>query len=120
MTKRRCVTMFAILGAAIPAFFFVGTSVYATHYQDYDVRLEANIEALMLMLWPSSIITMANDGAEFGIVSCLVAAAAVLINVIIYSIVGASLWLGSHKHKAFFLFPIALVFLISKIFRVVQ
>lgn len=73
----------------------IGTSLYTTYRHDYDLNISASLEDLMLVLWPSSILTMANDGAKPGALSYLIVAVSIAINALLYSGIGACLWLGS-------------------------
>ena len=118
MTKRKVTAIFALLGTVIPVMFLIGTSLYTSHRNDYDVNVSGRIEDLMLALWPSSILTMANDDAKPGVLPYVVVAISIAINALLYSCIGLCLWLGRHKHKAFFLVPVVLLLISFKLFYV--
>ena len=111
---------FAIAGLLVPAALVAASSNALFYSENDNVRLIYHTaQELLPILCPSSILTMANDGAKPGLGPDLVVALAVAINVLLYSSIGACLWLGRHKHKAFFLIPLVVVAAILKLFHAI-
>lgn len=96
---------FALAGGIVPI-MFSGLTTYVQSVDNYDAKLAFRVERLMLLLWPSALINMATDGLHHGDIGFyLIPLLAVLLNVLLYLFVGAFVWLGIRKNKAFFIAP---------------
>ena len=104
MTLGRFMLAYAGLGLLIPFMFRV-----IWYFIDQRANLKAGIivEKLMLMLWPTSLMTLpASDEPGFETKLFLISLAA---NVVLYALVGFLIWLGLRKHVGFFVIPVLLL-----------
>ena len=96
----RFVGMFAAVGLLVPVVFRVMWH-FLEQSKDLDVQIAA--EKLTLLLWPTSIVTLAaspEPGVETGLFLISLVA-----NVVFYAFLGLLIWLGLRKHAAFFVLP---------------
>lgn len=104
MAIGRFIAAYAGLGLLIPLVFRA-----AWHFIDQGTNLKAGIivERLMLMLWPTSLMTLpTSDEPGFETKLFLISLGA---NVVFYALVGFLIWLGLRKHVGFFVIPILLL-----------
>jgi hypothetical protein len=112
MTKRLCVTIAALLGAALPI-IFLSVLYYIHAHQDSDVSSAAGVERLMLLLWPSSLMQMAIDGARPNDPGMyIITVSSIAINAILYALIGLCGWLGFKKNSAYFVIPTVILLMI--------
>lgn len=97
MTFPKFTAVSAAVGLVIP-FLFLGTWHFLNQYHNLQVGLVA--EKIMLLLWPTSFMTLpASTDAGFERKLLLFSLAC---NVIVYSLIGALIWLALRKHAIFF------------------
>ena len=97
MTLVRFTAIFAAVGLLIPLLFRG-----AWHFFNQSANLNAHVvvEKLMLLLWPTSLMTLpASPDPGFETKLFLFSLVA---NVIVYSVIGALIWLGLRRHVVFF------------------
>lgn len=107
MTKRRFITIFALTGGVLPLAFMA--ALYFIRAQE-SISLAANIERVMLILWPSSLLQMAADGARPGDVKAYaIALSSIVINALLYALIGLCTWLAFKRNIMFLLIPVSLL-----------
>lgn len=95
MTFTRFTAIFAVIGFLVPLLFRA-----TSHYQSTNLNVEIAVERLMLLLWPTSLMTLpASPDPSFETKLFLFSLVA---NVIVYGVVGALIWLGLRRHVVFF------------------
>jgi hypothetical protein len=118
MKASHAIGAFAIAGVLIPVILIAATSNTLFYSENDNLRLIYHTAQRWLpILCPSSILLMANGGATPGFIPDLVVVIALLINVMLYSGIGACLWMGRHKHSVFFVLPVILVIGVLKFFH---
>ena len=99
----RFLSFFAVSGAAIPLIFQMIWWIMGT-YQEFSLSAKLNVENLMLILWPSSLLLLpAGSEDSFFLIPFLTA---IVLNVLLYVLVGVSFWYALKK-SYLFLIPIA-------------
>lgn len=90
--------LFALLGAAIPLIFRVIWWLFG-YLKITDLVVHGFFEKLMLILWPTSLMTLpVSDVPGFGTNLFFIS---LVINSILYGIIGSGIWLGLRKHIGF-------------------
>lgn len=97
MTLSRFTAIFATAGLVIPLLF---RGAWYFLNQSTNLHVHLVVEKLMLLLWPTSLMTLPASPAP-GFETKLFMFSLVA-NVSFYSVVGALIWLGMQKHAVFF------------------
>lgn len=106
MTLLHFSCFFALLGAAVPL-VFRGLWWLFGYFKIADLGAHEFLETLMLMLWPTSLMTLPTSdmpGFETKLLFMSLVA-----NSILYGILGSSIWLGLRRHVGFLLLFLFLV-----------
>lgn len=97
MTFVRFTAIFAAIGLLVPLLF---RGAWYFLNQSTNLNVHIVVERLMLLLWPTSLMTLpASPDPSFETKLFLFSLVA---NVIVYSIIGALVWLGLRRHVVFF------------------
>ncbi len=97
MTLPRFTAIFAAAGLVIPLLF---RGAWYFLNQSTNLNVHVVVEKLMLLLWPTSLMTLpTSPEPSFETKLFLISLVA---NVIVYSVIGALVWLGMRKHVVFF------------------
>jgi len=97
MTFVRFTAIFAAAGLLIPLLF---RGAWYFLNQSTNLNVHVVVEKLMLLLWPTSLMTLpASPDPGFETKLFLFSLVA---NVIVYSVIGALVWLGLRRHVSFF------------------
>lgn len=87
---------FALGGALVPLLFRAIWSL-VNAYQSANLTLQTRIEKLMLMLWPSSVMTLPGDSDEA--LSTKLLLLSIFVNVAFYVAIGVAVWFGVKKNN---------------------
>jgi hypothetical protein len=87
----RIIILFGALGAIVPLIILSLEQDVGTH-----VGPDRLLTALRLPVWPASVLAV---GAP-GMISTLAALSSVILNVVIYLVVGSLIWLGLHPPRS--------------------
>jgi predicted membrane protein len=99
---------FALAGAVVPVLLNILWWVI-NNTSSHNLSFEIVMEKITLLLWPSSIALLAGAGFSNYAMSIKLLLLAVIINVILYSVLGLSVWYGFAKNHILLLLPIAAV-----------
>lgn len=99
---------FALAGAFGP---FVLSPVWyvINNASSHNLSFEIVMEKITLLLWPSSFSLLAGAGFNNNTMGIKLFLLAVIINIILYSVVGMSVWYGVTKNHVFLMLPIVAV-----------
>ncbi|MDC0948161.1 hypothetical protein OAS86_02295 [Gammaproteobacteria bacterium] len=95
----RFLSLFALGGVVVPLIFQVIWWL-VNRYQMTNLDLQIGIQKLVLILWPSSLMTLPAGSDESLLPVALLIAIAV--NVVLYIVIGLAIWYGFKKHYLFF------------------
>lgn len=95
---KKFILKFLLTGLFIPVLFLVVLSLIQL-LRPYPIGLIIKIQDVMIVLWPASILLMAESN--------LWAVVSILMNIILYGILGILIWLGIYRKKRLFLIPLA-------------
>ena len=106
MTFLQFTGLFALFGIGIPLIFH-GIWAVLNYLQSNNLEAQLVLQGLMLMLWPSSLMTLpVSDSPGFEAKLFLVA---LITNVVLYMILSAIIWLGIKKHFAFLIIAASVI-----------
>lgn len=72
----------------------------------HNLSLEIALEKITLVIWPSSLALTAGAGFGNTSMSTKLFVLAMILNVILYSVVGVLVWYGLRKHHVLLLLPV--------------
>jgi small basic protein len=88
--------IFAVFGLLIPVIF---RSAWYYLNKSGSIKIQIIVEKLMLILWPTSIITLpASYDSNFETKLFIIS---LLTNCLLYAMIGVLIWLGIRKHISF-------------------
>jgi len=92
----RFVVVFSLIGACLSIVFAATWSVLERHPGSYSSIATAFADVTVL-LWPSSLMMLGFAGKDALPLMPLILA--VLLNALLYALLGALLWWGTHRHR---------------------
>jgi len=99
---------FALAGAFVP--IALGSVWYViNNASNHNLSFEIVMGKITLLLWPSSFSLLAGAGFNNQAMGAKLFLLAVIINIILYSVVGTLVWYGIVKNHILLLFPIAAI-----------
>ncbi len=109
MNYPRFISLFAFAGLVIPAAF---QTVWwlINRYQGVSLNFELYVQNLMLILWPSSIMTL-PAGSDEHLLPVLLLISTV-VNVVFYVVIGTAVWFGIKKNPAILVLTIVVLVVI--------
>jgi len=111
VSRPRFTGIFALVGVVIPILFrLTWWLIYYFEYRLHDLEFHIAVEKLMLMLWPTSIMLMAERPDAGPVSSVFIISTGA--NVIVYAAIGFLIWLGLRKHIVYFILAGAAILLL--------
>lgn len=102
----KCILYFSCLGLVVPIIF----SIVSLLYENMNRLLPSLLYKIQLMIWPSSIFMMATAANKHIDFKMLIVS--IVVNVILYSLIGFFVWFGIYKQK-WVLFVIGVLVLLA-------
>ena len=105
MSQRRFVLWTICLGITVPALYLILERVFMKDNPglSYLVVSTYRLDYVILALWPSSILLMADPEGR----SISIPLFAISANVVLYAVVGWSVWVGLNRRSILFIFVAA-------------
>src|SRR5712692_10597244 len=108
MNLRSLVSYFALAGAVGP--ILLGAAWWSINSaSSHNLSLEIVMEKITLVLWPSSAAMVAGAGWGNTAMGGKLFFLALVVNVILYSVVGAAVWYGIRKSHLWLMVPVVAV-----------
>lgn len=98
----------ATVGLVVPV-FLTGAWWLVNSATPHDLSFEIAMERFTVMVWPSSFALLAGAGSSSGYFSWQLTGVATIINVMVYTVLGALCWYGYHRSRIVLAAPVALV-----------
>jgi hypothetical protein len=99
---------FALVGGIVPILLNVVWRVI-NNASSHNLSFEIVMEKITLLLWPSSVALLAGAGFNNNAMSIKLFFLATVMNVVLYSVLGASVWYVIGKSRILLLLPITAV-----------
>ncbi len=100
MSLLKFTMIFSLIGLLTPLTF---QTLWNILNQRINIGMHIIIERIMIILWPTSLITLpSSQEPQIELKLFLFSLAA---NVVLYSVIGALIWIGLRKHVTFLLIP---------------